>query len=369
GISVNTLGKHKTAMKNLWEFMIDSKNYGVTENVVLKARVPKEVLEVDGKTVKVSKVQFNPRSYTVEELNYTLNDALQNEYDRSIVLMIAMAAIGGLRHSEVVGLKVGKYKHDELMCVTDAAFNYAGYDRKYYEEHEELMLIDEAIMKVRGKEVVKLPKGERIRITAVPNCLKEIVEYALEQRQEILDITGKKLESNAQLYLPLVNILEGRALNTEKMGRKWTDYEKRRNKRMEKDGLEPIPHVRYHDLRHTHGNLLKIEVPAWEISCNMGHLIPDANTTKKVYWNDRQPFREHIINFFDSNIKLDWDKALRKSINDEDMLLHISSNGHLVIKDEHKEKVKKLRKRLVLSEEEIAEMLYNKEHTLFNGNN
>lgn len=79
----NIMGvKHKTAMKNLWEFMIDSREYGVTQNVVLSARVPRETLEIDGKTVKVSKVPYRVRSYTIEEMNYTLNDALQNEYDK-----------------------------------------------------------------------------------------------------------------------------------------------------------------------------------------------------------------------------------------------------------------------------------------------
>lgn len=364
GISVNTLGKHKTAMKNLWEFMIDSREYGVTQNVVLSARVPREILEVDGKTVKVSRVPYRVRSYTIEEMNYTLNDALQNEYDRSIVLMIALAMIGGLRHSEVVGLKVGKYKHDNLMAVSDDSFEYGGFDKNYYQDHTELMMIDEAIMKIRGKEVVKLPKAERIRIIAVPDCLHKIIEYALEQRQELLAVSGKDIESNTQLYMPLVNILENRPLKSEKLGRKWIDYEKRRNKRMVEAGLEPIPLIRFHDLRHTHGNLLKIDVPAWEISCNMGHLIPDANTTKKVYWNDRQPYRKHIIDFFDNNVYLDWSKALRKNINEEGVILHLNNSGHLVIKDENKERVKKLRKRLLLTEDEIAEMLYVEEHSL-----
>lgn len=366
GISINTLGKHKTAMKNIWEFMIDSKKYGVTENVVLIARMPKETITVNGKLVKVSKVQPKKSSYTIDQLNYMLNDALQNEFDRSIVLMIALAAIGGLRHSEVIGLSLGKFKHDELMSISDESFEYGGFDKQFYIEHDELMLIDEAVMCIRAKEVRKLPKGERIRIAAIPNVLREIVEYAMEQRQEILDTTGRKLNSQEQLYLPLVNILENRELKSQKMGRKWTNYQKRRTKRMEKAGLKPIPEIRYHDLRHTHGNLLKIDVPAWEISCNMGHLIPDANTTQKVYWNDRQPYRQHIIDYFDNNIKIDWDKAIRKKINDDDVLLHVNGSGHLVIKDENKEKVKNLRKRLVLSEDEIAEMLYLDEHAVLN---
>lgn len=88
GISVNTLGKHKCALKKLWNYMIDSKKYGVTENIVPSARLPKVEVSIDGKKKKVSKVQYHPRSLTLDELNYTLNDALQHEFDRSVAIMM-----------------------------------------------------------------------------------------------------------------------------------------------------------------------------------------------------------------------------------------------------------------------------------------
>ncbi|MBD5508859.1 MAG: hypothetical protein HDR05_12650 [Lachnospiraceae bacterium] len=361
GISVNTLRKHKTALKTLWEYMIDSKCYGVTINVVNTARMPRETVLIDGKEVKVAVVKYKPRSLTLEELNYTLNDAIQNEYDRSIAAMIALGSIGGLRCSEVVGLKIGKFKHNELMEISDGSFDYSGYDRQYYEEHEELMLIDEAVMRIQGKNVLKLPKCERIRIAAIPNSLHNIIDYAMEQREEILNLVNREISSSEQLYLPLINIIKQRELNSAKLGRKWSEYQERRNKRMEKAGLKPIPIIRFHDLRHTHSNLLRIEVPSWERSFNMGHTVPDAmnTTTDKDYLNDRQPYRQHIINYFDNNIKIDWSKAQRKHVNDKDCLLHVNNSGHLVIKDEHKERVKQLRKRLVLSENEMVEMMYS----------
>lgn len=362
GISINTLRKHKTAMKCLWEYMIDSQRYDVNNNVVIIAKIPKETIIIAGKETKVSCIKYYPRSLTLDELNYTLNDAIQNEYDRSIVVMIALGSIGGLRRSEVSALRVGKFDHGSLMKVSDDAFEYAGLDKQFYELHDELMLIDEARMRIRNKNVIKLPKGEKIRATAVPNCLKAIVEYAMEQRKEILSIYKKEITSDEQLYLPLVNIIDNRELNSDKMSKKWQEYQERRNKRMIQANLEPIPIVRFHDLRHTHSNILKITVPAWEISCNMGHLIPDSNTTKKVYWNDRQPYREHIIKFFDNNIKIDWDKAIKKSVNRDKSLLHINGSGHFVISNENKEKLKKLKKKLILTEDEIVEMLFREEN-------
>ena len=99
---------------------------------------------------------------------------------------------------------------------------------------------------------------------------------------------------------------------------------------MQEAGLVPIPEIRFHDLRHSHSNLLKIAVPSWQISCNMGHKLSkeDDCITKSIYWNDRQPYRKHIIDYFDEIITLDWDKAMRKDINEK---LTINSSGHLVV--------------------------------------
>ncbi len=359
GISVNTLGKHKCALKKLWNYMIDSKKYGVTENIVPSARLPKVEICIDGKKKKVSKIQYHPRSLTLDELNYTLNDAAQNEFDRSILLMAALASIGSLRHSEVLGLKVGKFMHDGYMSVTDEAMEEGGFDRAYYEADDNLMLIDTAIVRIGSSDVEKLPKGDKVRVAAVPECLKEIVEYALEQRKEVYSIIGKEMESSENLYMPLINIIDSRPLNSQKMGRKWKEYQQRRNKRMEKEGLEPIPEIRYHDLRHTHSNLLKEHVMQWEISYNMGHTVVTPgmdNTTVKVYWNDRQPHRENIIRYFDDNIKIDWGKALHKPINGEGSRVSVNASGHLVVSSEETQERKKQGRKFIYKEEEMEQL-------------
>lgn len=155
GISINTVQKHKTGAKSIWEFMVDAKCYGVTENIVERSRVPKAEIEIDGKTKKVSKIPYYARSLTLAELNYTLNDAIQHEFDRSVAVMIGLAAIGSLRHSEVVGLQVGKVRHDEYMCISQEIWDYSGYDRDFYKEHEQFIMVDTAIMSNK----VKFPKG------------------------------------------------------------------------------------------------------------------------------------------------------------------------------------------------------------------
>lgn len=359
GISVNTLHKHKSAMKEFWKYLVDSKKYGVTENVVEASKIPKVKQVVDGKEVTVSKIEYHARPLTLDELNYTLNDAIQNEYDRSIAVMIALAAIGSLRHSEAVGLELRKYLHSECMEVSDEIIEkYTSLDKRYYEENDNLMFIDTAIMKIGGKDIVKLPKNEKVRVSAVPECLKKIVDYALEQRQQFYKITGQKMDKHDNVYLPLINVVRGQSLNSAKLGKKWKQYQVRRNKRMLKAGLEPIPMVRYHDLRHTHSNLLEEHAPICEIARNMGHELPKAmrNTTSLIYWNEVEPKRDNIIHYFDENIKIDWDKALNIPLNAEGSQITINGSGHLIISDEVAKKRKEKGKKFIFKEEELEQL-------------
>ena len=210
----------------------------------------------------------------------------------------------------------------------------------------------------------KLPKGDKVRISAVPECLKKIVEYAMEQRREIYGIVGRTVDSGENVYVPLINIIDNRPLNSQKMGRKWKEYQERRNKRMIKAGLEPIPLVRYHDLRHTHSNLLKYIIQ-WQVSYNMGHkvVMPDMdNTTTREYWNDRWPERRDIIEYFDTHIKIDWDKALRQPINREGSVLKLNGSGHLVVSSGEKERRREKGKKFIFKEEELEELFLKQDN-------
>jgi integrase len=209
GISVNTLSKHKTALKQLWKFMIKKQCYGVTTNVVIYSEIPKVEIVIDGKTIKTRKIQPKQTPLSLEQLNYTLNDAIQNEHDRSIALMIALGAIGGLRRGEAVALKIGRYYHDERMLLGEEMWQLNDFKqiRQYYEELNELILIDEAI---RHDRVDKLgfPKNDIIRMVGKPKCLDEIVEYAMEQRIQITNALGCKIRSDERLYLPMINVIQ-----------------------------------------------------------------------------------------------------------------------------------------------------------------
>lgn len=365
GLSVNTIGKHKTALKNIWKFMLKKSVYGIESNIVVYTEVPKIEIEIDGKKMKTRKVQPKRTPINLEQLNYTLNDAIQNEHDRSIAVMIALGSLGGLRRSEAVALKIGRYYHDERMKLGTDMWELGDFKnvKKYYMEHDELILIDEAITH-NYRDTLGFPKDNIIRMIGKSKCLSDIVEYAMEQRMQIYDALGVELDSDERLYLPLINIVQRNTYTSQKLSRKWTEYQERRNKRMVQVGLEPIPVIRFHDLRHTHASLLSDEVAAKKISRNMGHVIPGEgqvyNTTTKVYIHDQEPDRSDIIKFWDENIKIDWDKALRIDINAEGNKAHINGSGHFVITSEEKKRVMQLRKRFVLTEEEEAELLCSK---------
>ena len=352
GISVNTLAKHKTGAKRIWEFMIDAKVYGVTENIVERSRIPKVEINIDGKRKKVSKVPFHPRSLTLDELNYTLNDAIQHEFDRSVAVMIGLAAIGSLRHSEVIGLQIGKWKHDEYMEISPEIWDYSCYDKELYQNDSSVIMIDTAIM----SNETKFPKYNTVRVVANPEPLQKILDYAMEQRLEALKLTGRELTSKDSVYLPLINIIDGRELNSQKLSRKWSEYQGRRNKRMEKEGLEPIPHIRYHDLRHTFSDLTKAYAFEWERSYNMGHKVKGDNTTNRVYINDRSMDRRNIIKFFNENIKIDWEKAMQKSISNKGGAVYVNGSGHLVFSEAEKKRRKEQGKKCIYKEEELEQM-------------
>jgi integrase len=362
GISVNTLSKHKTALKSLWNFMIRKGCYGVKFNIASVSVIPSVKIAIDGKEMKMNHIPPKQTPLNLEELNYTLNDAIQNEADRSIAVMIALGAIGGLRRSEAVALKVGRYYHDERMQTGEKMWELNDFSglREYYENHDELILIDEAITS-NGGDTLKFPKDNIIRMVGKPKCLSDIIEYAMEQRMQLYSVMGKELGSDERVYMPLVNLIKQKDYSCAKFSRKWTEYQKRRNKRMELAGLKPIPVIRFHDLRHTHATLLGEEIASPKISRNMGHVVPGegqvSNTTTKVYIHDRKPDRTEIIEYWDSHIKLDWSKAMRVDINAPGNQAHVNGSGHLVIKDEEKKRIMGLRKRFVLTEEEEAELL------------
>jgi len=359
GLSVNTIPKHKSFLKKFWNFMIDNKSYGVTENIVTRSEVPKKKKIIDGKEIIIKQEDYNITHLTLEQLNYTINDAVQNELDRSIAVMIGLAAIGTLRSGEIQSLRLCKFYHNEFMEVNDEVLEYGGYVPDRYRERNDLMLIDTAMKQSTKKE--GLPKGKKVRVSAVPNVLKEIIEFAMEQRREIYKINNREIDNQERVYVPFINLFKGEIPKFLSLDKKWKAYQKRRDKRMIKAGLEPIGLIRMHDLRHTFSNLAQDDVPDYQISYNMGHTIKDKVTTKRVYWNDSEMKRDKVMKFFDENIKIDWNKKMVVDLFDKNNKAYINGSGHIVISNEEVENRKSHGRKFIYSEDEVVALLANQE--------
>ena len=103
----------------------------------------------------------------------------------------------------------------------------------------------------------------------------------------------------------------------------------------------------------------------WQISYNMGHIVvvPDMdNTTIRVYWNDRQPERGNIIEYFDSHIRIDWDMVLRKPVNREGSVLKVNGSGHRVVSAAEKERRKEKGRKFIFKEEELEELFLKQDN-------
>ena len=74
--------------------------------------------------------------------------------------------------------------------------------------------------------------------------------------------------------------------------------------------------------------------------------------------DDSQPNRDDICKFFDENIKIDWTKAPKVDFQNPDNVFMVNGSGHLVIKKEYKEMVKRIEGKSILTEEMMDKYLF-----------
>lgn len=277
GLAQSTLEKHYYAMVELFAFILEndgkytykhSKNiaetsYSVSSNVYTEKDKEAEWLNIG-------------------ELQATLDDALRNEEDKSIALIIALGAIGGLRRGEI-----------------------AAMDMENFFYGDGLMQVSKNRREIGGKDVTGRPKSGKKRITACPGVLMETAEKALQQN---CDITGKSMEDlkedNIDIVCPLWHLQNDRELRAKRISVMWKEYQKRRNKRLKAAGKNEIKIIKLHELRHTHATLLfNAGINITDISLNMGHSMPGISKVTEGYIHS-EVNKEEINNFWDSSIKI-----------------------------------------------------------------
>lgn len=267
----DTIQKHKTTLNLFFQYLI--KKGVVTQNIAKSA------------SINVSGKKFEAVAITVSEYNRLLRYAVDNEKDYSIIALIGLAGLAGLRRGEIAGLK---WKNLDF-------------------EKRQIKIIDNRVQ-IGSKETLKLPKSEKIRMTPMPKTLYDILRFYKVWQERIVEINEDDF-----VYKTEINLKCNYDPAVGKISRRWRECRNRANKYFRKNGEEEIASIRLHDLRHTiitnleSGTYIDDEFipPAdfVQVHFAMGHAIPaDKDTTSTRKYLHDLGYRDSITEFLNKCI-------------------------------------------------------------------
>lgn len=272
----NSIQKIRVHLADIWKFMKKNQSkYGVRENVVLDA---------DYGDIK----KYEATILTAEQLNYMIEYAIKNEKDYSIFAMIGLPAIAGLRRGELCGVKWRNLDTENKLIDV---------------EFQRCQISTGSIEKVPkgGKDDGATREERRQRYAALPDCLITLLGYVKKQQEEFL---GRKVKGDDYIFMTKINLVNGYLPHPGKISRRFVEFQTRMNKVRKLAGLEEIPQIRLHDLRHTQISLcLNGGINQFQVSANSGHNFREKGQTTTVarYWHDDNN-RNDIIEFMDKTI-------------------------------------------------------------------
>lgn len=272
----NSIQKYKTHLSDLWKFMKKGKIYGVTENVVTDA----DIGDIE---------KYEATTWTIEQVKYLLWYVTHYETDYAAFSLLAIPALAGLRRGELCGLqwKDIDFKN-KLIDVRQ--------QRKQTAEG-----IETSVPK-NGRENGRSRFERRQRYAALPDTLATLLLKVKEQQTDFL---GEEPGPDDYVYRAKHNMGRGALPSPGKVSKRFDELQIRCNWLRAKKGLEPIPAIRLHDLRHTFISMcINGNVNHLRVSANCGHTNNDRHmsTTLKVYWHDNDD-RTEIREFIDSTFK------------------------------------------------------------------
>ncbi|WP_405168617.1 tyrosine-type recombinase/integrase [Paenibacillus sp. FSL H3-0286] len=251
GLSANTLRRHHANIRS-------ALNFGVRMNLIPFNPADRIVLPKQEK--------FNASYYTVEQLEKLFDVCLGTPIESAVYL----AAHYGLRRSEVLGLK---------------------WDCINFEE--KTISIREVRVKYGKEVVVKKPKSESSQ--RILPLMDDIADYLLRLKMQWKKnklLYGKDyIDSGLVCCWP-----DGSPLNTEYLNHKFKDI-------LAKNEL---PHIRFHDLRHsTASYLIKNGVSLKEIQVWLGHstISITANTYTHIDMETKKDTAQKINDLFSKKAK------------------------------------------------------------------
>ena len=271
GLQKTTIQKHKTTLNLFFQYLI--KRNLVTNNLARNA------------SINVVNNDFEAIAIPINDVNRILKYVVDNEKDYSIIVLVGLAGLAGLRRGEIAGLK---WKNLDF-------------------EKRQIKIVDNRVQ-IGSKETLKLPKNDKSRMTPMCKTLYDILRFYKVWQERITNINPDdfvyKTEINLKCdYDPAVG----------KISRRWRECLKRMNKYFEKKGENKIPQIRLHDLRHTiitnleSGTYIDDEFipPAdfVQVHFAMGHAIPaDKDTTSTRKYLHDLGYRDSITEFLNKCI-------------------------------------------------------------------
>lgn len=272
----NSIQKLRTHLYDIWKFMKKNQHkYGVKENVVADAEY--------GEITK-----FEATTLNAEQVNYFIQYCINNEKDYSVFAMLGLPVLTGLRRGELCGIR----------------WRNVDFENKRIDvEFQRVQISTGSTEKVPkgGKDDGNSREERKQRYAALPDCLAQLLKYIWEQQ---VDLLGREPGPDEYVFMTKVNLVNNYLPHPGKVSRRFAELQTRMNHVREKAGLEPIPHVRLHDLRHTFISLcLNGGVNQFQVSANCGHSYNSkhASTTLSTYWHD-DGNRDEIIAFIDQII-------------------------------------------------------------------
>ena len=254
---------------------------GVRENVVRDADYgEKEV--------------FEATILTAEQVNYMIQYAINNEKDYSVFSMIGFPVLAGLRRGELCGVRWKDIDSEAQLIDV---------------EYQRCQISTGSIIKVPkgGKDSGKDRKERKQRYAALPKPLITLLEYVKAQQEEYLHraVTGEDY-----VYMQKINLVNGYLPHPGKVSRRFHEFLVRMNNVRKKAGLEEIPYIRLHDLRHTFVSLcLNGGLNQFQVAANCGHTFKEKDdiTTVSVYWHDdenRKDINEYIESIITARLEI-----------------------------------------------------------------
>ncbi len=272
----NSIQKIRTHLLDLWKYMKKNPGkYGVKENVV-----------IDSDYGDISR--FEATILNAEQINYFLEYCVKNEKDYSTFAMLGLPVLTGLRRGELCGIR----------------WRNVDFEKKLIDvEYQRVQISTGSIEKVPkgGKDNGRSREERKQRYAALPGCLAKLLLDIWDQQTDLLD---REPEPDEFVFMTKVNLVNNYLPHPGKVSRRFSELQNRMNVVRKKAGLEPIPHVRLHDLRHTFISLcLNGGVNEFQVSANCGHEYDSKgnSTTVATYWHD-DGNRDEIIAFIDKTI-------------------------------------------------------------------